>query len=152
MNRDDATKEAGDALEKLGTRVLDAAFKVNRGLCPGPLESAYEMAFCHELAAMQLRFERQKDLPVDYKGTLLDCGYRVDLLIGGKIIIELKCVESLQPIHEARLLTYLKPADKRLGFLNILNVRLFKQGIKRIVNDFPDASRKTISHFRSSRP
>src|SRR5687767_4308054 len=111
-----------DALEWIAARTLDALFEVHRQLGPGLLESAYQMALCHELSRLGLAFEQQKEMPVYYKGVTLDCGYRIDLLVADVIIVELKCTAELLPIHEAQLLTYLKLADKRLGFLVNFNV------------------------------
>jgi GxxExxY protein len=87
------------------------------------------MALCHELARIGVPFERQKDMPVRYKDAALDCGYRIDLLVAGELLIDLKSVESLLPIHEAQLLTYLKLARKPLGLLLNFNVRLLKHGL-----------------------
>ena len=124
-------------IEDIASRVLDAAFEVHRQLGPGLLESTYEMAMCYELSRMRIPFERQKEMPVDYKGIRLDCGYRLDLVVAEEVLVELKAVEGIQPIHEAQLLTYLKLADKRLGLLINFNVRLLKQGVKRLVNGLP---------------
>jgi GxxExxY protein len=125
-------------IEDIAARVLDAAFEVHRHLGPGLLESTYEIAICYELSRMGISFERQREMPVDYKGTRLDCGYRIDLLVANEVLVELKAIEGLQPIHEAQLLTYLKLANKRLGLLINFNVRLLKHGIKRLVNGLPD--------------
>jgi GxxExxY protein len=133
-----------ESLESIGAKLLDAAFEVHRHLGPGLLESTYEMAFCHELARSNLPFERQKDMPVAYKGIHLDCGYRLDVIVAGEILVELKAVESLLPIHEAQLLTYLKLTNRRLGFLINFNVRLLKQGIKRMVNRLPTSASTAI--------
>jgi GxxExxY protein len=125
-------------LEQLAAQILDAAFDVHRHLGPGLLESAYQIALCHELAQLGIPFEQQKPMPLRYKGVLLDCGYRLDVFVAEQIVLELKCVEELLPIHEAQLLTYLKLANKPLGFLINFNVRLLKNGLKRIVNGLPD--------------
>jgi len=126
-----------DGLEKLATQIVNAAFEVHRELGPGLLESTYEMAFCHELHVAGLRFERQKDMPVAYKGIKLDLGYRLDVLVEGEILVELKAVEELLPIHEAQLLSYLKHADKPLGFLINFNVPLIRDGIRRRAHRLP---------------
>jgi GxxExxY protein len=126
-------------LDDLGTRVLDAAFEVHRALGPGLLENAYEMALCHELSLRGIRFERQKDLAVIYKGVRLDCGYRLDVIIEDEIILELKTCDQLIPIHEATLLNYLILSDRRLGYLINFNVRLLKNGIKRMAHNLPEA-------------
>jgi GxxExxY protein len=97
------------------------------------LESAYEECLCHELRLRELNFRRQLDLPVEYKGLKLDCGYKIDLLVQDEVILELKAVEKLLPIHHAQLLTYLKLAHKRVGLLINFNVPLLTQGIIRRV-------------------
>jgi GxxExxY protein len=125
-----------DQLEAIATQVVDAALCVHRELGPGLLESAYEMALCRELNLRDLTFERQKAMPVSYKGTALDCGYRIDVLVEDAIVIELKAVEQLAPIHEAQLFTYLKLAGCHIGFLINFNTRLLKNGLKRIVHKF----------------
>ena len=124
-----------DQLEAIATQVVDAALCVHRELGPGLLESAYEMARCRELNLRDLTFERQKAMPVSYKGTALDCGYRIDVLVEDAIVIELKAVEQLAPIHEAQLFTYLKLAGCHIGFLINFNTRLLKNGLKRIVHN-----------------
>ena len=116
-------------LDELATRVLDAAFEVHRALGPGLLENAYEMALCHELTLRGIRFERQKELAVIYKGVRLDCGYRLDVIVEGEIILELKSCEQLVPIHDATLLNYLILSERQLGYLINFNVRLLKNGI-----------------------
>ena len=103
-------------------------------LGPGLLESAYEECLCRELSIRGLTFERQKPLAVSYKGVKLDCGYRLDVVVGGLVILELKAVDQVEPIHEAQLLTYLKLSGLKLGILINFNVPLLKDGIKRIVN------------------
>ena len=126
-----------DDLDQLATRTLDAAFEVHRELGPGLLENSYEMALCHELSRAGIRFERQKDLPVHYKGVRLDCGYRIDVLVEGALLLELKSCEQLLPLHESVLLNYLKLARCSLGNLINFNVKLLKNGIRRMRND-PD--------------
>ena len=104
------------------------------------MESAYEECLCYELARSGLRFERQVPVPVNYKGLHLDCAYRLDLVVEDAVIIELKAIDELLPIHKAQLLTYLKASGKRVGLLINFNVSVLKNGIKRLVNDFPDES------------
>lgn len=128
-----------EGLEKMATQVVNAAFEVHRELSPGLLESTYEMAFCHELYVAGLRFERQKEMPVAYKGIKLDLGYRLDVLVENQILVELKAVEELLPIHEAQLLSYLKHADKPLGFLINFNVPLIRDGIRRRAHRLPSS-------------
>ncbi|ACM21525.1 PDDEXK_3 family protein [Geotalea daltonii FRC-32] len=119
--------------EFMSAQVIAAAIEVHRNLGPGLLESAYEECLCHEMQLRQIQFERQKPLPVTYKGKHLDCGYRIDIVAGGEILLELKCVEKLMPIHEAQLLTYLKLSGLKTGLLIDFNAVLLKDGIKRFV-------------------
>lgn len=123
-------------LYKLSKIVLDSSIEVHRNLGPGLLESTYEVCLCKELKLRNLNYIRQVPLPVNYKGELLDAEYRVDILIEGELIIELKAVETLLPIHIAQLLTYLKLSDKRLGLLINFNVPRLVDGIKRVANNF----------------
>ena len=97
------------------------------------MESAYEECLCHELHVRELSFQRQVDLPIEYKGLKLNCGYKIDLIVQDEVILELKAVEKLLPIHQAQLLTYLKLAHKRVGLLINFNVPLLTQGIIRRV-------------------
>ncbi|MGC3988697.1 MAG: GxxExxY protein [Chthoniobacteraceae bacterium] len=127
-----------DQIDQLATRVLDAAFEVHRLLGPGLLENAYEMALCHELSLAGISFERQKPLAVVYKGVNLDCGYRLDVLIEDTLVLELKSCDQLIPIHEATFLNYLKLSGCPLGYLINFNVRLLKNGIKRIANQLSE--------------
>ena len=120
--------------DKLSKEIIGAAIEVHRYLGPGLLESAYEECLCRELAIREITFERQKPLAVSYKGVKLDCGYRLDVVVGGLIILELKAVDQVESIHEAQLLTYLKLSDLKLGILINFNVPLLKDGITRIVN------------------
>jgi len=128
------------SFNELTERVIGACIEIHRALGPGLLESAYEECLCYELSQTGIKFERQKPLPVHYKDVNLDCGYRLDLVVEEKIIIELKAVESLLPIHEAQLLTYLKLSGITLGLLINFNVAMLKHGIKRIVNNFQDSA------------
>jgi GxxExxY protein len=118
----------------LSGEVIGAAIEVHRLLGPGLLESAYELALEHELNLRGLRVERQKAIPLEYKGMTLGDGFRIDLLVQGQVIIEVKAVDSIQPIHEAQLLTYLRLTDKRLGLLINFNEKTIKEGVKRVVN------------------
>ena len=120
--------------DELSNLIIGAAIEVHRILGPGLLESAYEQCLCHELTLKDISFERQKPLPVTYKGISLDCGYRLDILVEKLVIVELKTVEHIEPIHEAQLLTYLKLSDLWLGLLMNFNVLVLKEGIRRIVN------------------
>jgi len=117
----------------LSTKIYDGIFSVHRALGPGLLESAYEICLKKELEDMGLWVETQKSVPLVYKGIELDAGYRVDLMIEQKIILELKAVEAIFPVHRAQLLTYLKLTGCSLGFLVNFNVALVKDGITRMV-------------------
>ena len=123
-------------IDRIAKELVDAAFKVHSSLGPGLLESAYEACIAHELTKRGYRVERQKPQPVIYEGLEIEVGYRLDLLVEDVIIIELKAVEQLAPIHQAQLLTYLKLSNKQLGFLINFNVPLIKNGIRRIANQF----------------
>lgn len=121
--------------EGLTEKIIGAAIEVHRVLGPGLLESAYEECLCHELHLRDLKFQRQLALPVSYKGINLDCGYRVDVLVEDAVVLELKCVEHIAPVHEAQLLTYLKLLDKRVGLIVNFHVSaLTRGGIVRKVN------------------
>lgn len=151
-NRRDAETQRGidsSASSRLGgeleinvitERVIGACIEIHKQLGPGLLESAYEECLCHELTLAGLRFERQKPLPVSYKSVRLDCGFRLDLVVEGKVIVELKTVDQLAPIHDAQLLTYLKLSGLTVGLLINFNVPVLKDGLKRIVNNFQDSS------------
>jgi len=123
-------------LNKLSKIILDSSIEVHRNLGPGLLESVYEVCLCKELNLRDINLQRQVSLPVEYKNEKLDADFRIDVLIENEIIIELKAVEFLLPVHEAQLLTYLKLADKRLGFLINFNVPKLVDGFKRRVNNF----------------
>jgi GxxExxY protein len=120
---------------ELTQQIIGAAIEVHRLLGPGLLESAYEECPCCELQARNLMFERQKPIPLVYKDTKLDCGYRLDLLVEGRVVVELKGVGALAPIHDAILLTYLKLSGHRIGLLINFNVGLLKDGLKRFRMD-----------------
>jgi GxxExxY protein len=111
--------------------IIGAAIEVHRLLGPGLLESAYEECLCHELYLRGMSFERQVALPVSFKGILLDCGYKIDLVVESEVVIELKAVERILPVHEAQLLTYLKLSGKHVGLLINFNVPLLARGIIR---------------------
>ena len=118
-------------LNQCTEQIIGAAIEVHRALGPGLLESAYEECLCRELAVRSIPFERQRPLPVDYKGTRLDCGYRLDLLVAGSVVVEIKSVSNLEPIHDAQMLTYLKLGGWKLGLLINFNVPVLKDGIHR---------------------
>ncbi|HEX8463605.1 MAG TPA: GxxExxY protein [Abditibacterium sp.] len=120
-------------LNILSGEVIDAAMDVHREIGPGLLESAYEECLCYELTERGIKFRRQVELPVRYKSVNLNCGYRLDIVIEDLIILELKAVASLEPIHTAQILTYLRLSGLSLGFLLNFNVPLLKDGVKRLV-------------------
>lgn len=121
-------------LERLATELVDAAFTVHSALGPGLLESAYQACLVHELRRRGLAVQCEVALPVHYAGLAIDAGYRLDMLLENAIIIENKSTRSVTPLHVSQLLTYLKLADKRLGFLINWNVPRIKDGIRRLVN------------------
>ena len=118
-------------LNQCTEQIIGAAIEVHRALGPGLLESTYEECLCRELAVRSIPFERQRPLPVEYKGTKLDCGYRLDLLVAGTVVVEIKSVSNLEPIHDAQMLTYLKLGGWKLGLLINFNVPVLKDGIHR---------------------
>jgi len=126
----------GSALNDITGRVIGAAIEVHRTLGPGLLESAYEACLAYELADGGLKVEQQKPLPITYKGVTLDTGYRLDLLVDGKVIVEVKAVDRLVPIHQAQLLSYLKRSDLNVGLLINFNVKVLKDGIQQVVQKF----------------
>ncbi|MFZ0479481.1 MAG: GxxExxY protein [Terriglobales bacterium] len=131
-----------DRLDQISRRIIGAAIEVHRHLGPGLLESAYQSCLAFELRQLGLGVEEQKPLAVVYKDVKLDCGYRLDLVVENEIVVEIKAVEKLLPIHEAQLLSYLRLAHKKVGLLINFHVPMLKSGLKRIVNEFPDERRK----------
>ena len=119
---------------QLTNEIIGSAIEVHRNLGPGLLESTYEECMAFELQERDLTVERQLELPVLYKGNQLEQNYRIDLLVNNQVIIELKSIKKIEPIHDAQLLTYLKLANKKYGLLLNFNVPIMKQGIKRLLN------------------
>ncbi len=119
--------------DDLSNKVIGLALDVHRELGPGLLESTYQQCLAYELSKAEIIFELEKELPVKYKNVYLDCGYRIDLLIDNKLIIELKCTDKLLPIHEAQIMTYMKLSEIKIGLLINFNVMMLKNGIKRFV-------------------
>jgi GxxExxY protein len=119
-------------LNDLSERIIGCALRVHQGLGPGLLESAYEACLAYELEKAGLKVERQKPMPVSYREVAIDCGYRVDMIVADSVIVELKAIDQIAPMHEAQLLTYLKLSGKRVGLLINFNVKLLKQGIRRL--------------------
>ena len=125
-------------INDLTGEVIGAAIEVHKHLGPGLLESAYEECLCYELRSREIAYERQKPLPINYKQVRLDCGYRLDLVVEGKIILELKSCEKIEDIHKAQLLTYLKLSNLKLGLIFNFNVPVMKEGIVRLVNNLEE--------------
>ena len=119
--------------ESVASGAIECAFRVHRQLGPGLLESVYEACLLHELKKSGLRFESQRILPVIYDGLKLDAGLRLDVVVQGQVILELKAVETLLPVHQAQVLTYLKLTGFRLGLLINFNTVLLKDGVRRVV-------------------
>ena len=130
MNRDELVLRS-NALSK---RIIGAAIEVHRQTGPGLLESAYEACLCRELELSKVPFTRQAPVALDYKGLILECGYRLDVLVGGLVIVEIKSVEKLQPIHSLQLATYLKLSGLWLGLLINFNEPTLRDNFKRVVN------------------
>jgi GxxExxY protein len=122
-----------EKLNQITYEIIGAAYKVHSTLGPGLLESAYEVCLEYELLKKGFKVERQKPLPVIYEDVKLDAGYRIDLLVEDDVIVELKAVEEIAPIHQAQIMTYLKLSDRKLGLLMDFNVTNMKKGIKRII-------------------
>jgi GxxExxY protein len=123
-------------IEEIASEIVDSALRVHVALGPGLLESAYEICLAFELRKRGFSVELQKIQPVVYDGVIIDAGYRLDLLVENLVVVELKVVDQLLPIHHAQILTYLKLSKKSLGFLINFNVPLLKQGIRRVVCNF----------------
>lgn len=119
--------------DSLTEQIIGAAIQVHRELGPGRLESAYEACLCHELSLNNLKVERQKAIPISYKGIKLDAGYRLDLVVENQVIVEIKAISELLPVHEAQLLSYLKQVGGGRGLLINFNVKLLKHGLRRLI-------------------
>ena len=123
---------------EIAKQVVDAAFKIHTTLGPGLLESVYETVLAHELAKRGFQVTRQQAIPITWEGIHLEAGFRADLIVESKVIVEIKSVEALAPVHRKQLLTYLRLADKRLGLMINFNVELIRDGIVRVVNHLPE--------------
>jgi GxxExxY protein len=123
---------------EVAKQIVDAAYRVHTSLGPGLLESAYEAVLAYELEKRGLRTVRQQAVPIIYQGTRIEMGFRADLIVEDNVIVEIKSVEAIAPVHKKQLLTHLRLADKRLGLLINFNVALIKDGITRIANGMPD--------------
>ena len=126
-------KEKNIEFTELSNKVIGCAIEVHKALGLGLLESTYQQCLCHELRLNHIDFEIEKPLPVVYKDCRLDCGYRIDILVEGEIVVELKSVEHLKPIHEAQILSYMKLSNMKYGFLINFNVTLLKKGLKSFI-------------------
>ena len=120
-------------VDRLTHRIIGLAMRVHTCLGPGLLESAYERCLCHEFDHNSLVYERQVELPLNYGGILLECGYRADIVVADAVLLELKSVEDILPLHEAQLLTYLRLSKTHVGLLINFNVRFLRDGLKRMV-------------------
>lgn len=132
-------------MRELTGKIIGAAIEIHKALGPGLLESAYEECLAYEMRLRGCGFERQVPLPVAYKGVSLDCGYRLDFVVQKAVVLELKAVDTLLPIHEAQLLTYLKLGGWTVGLLINFNVPVLKNGIKRIVHNYKEVSAPSAS-------
>lgn len=120
------------AINELSGQIIGSAIEVHTELCPGLLESAYEVCLCKELSIREIPFRRQVPVPVEYKGTKLDAGYQIDLLVDERIVVELKSVETLTDVHKTQILTYMKLLDVELGLLMNFNVARLMDGLARL--------------------
>ena len=130
-----------ERLNKITETIIGVAINIHRALGQGLLESAYEVCMVYDLIQVGMKVEQQKPLPVVYRGVKLECGYRLDLMIENEVVVEIKSIDKLLPIHKAQLMSYLKLADCKVGLLINFNVELLKDGIQRVVNNFPDSPR-----------
>ena len=133
---------------EISQQIVDAAFKIHSTLGPGLLESSYQAILIYELQKRGLLVEAEKQVPVTYESIKLDIGFRADLIVEDKVIVELKSVEQIAPVHKKQLLTYLRLADKRLGLLINFGAPLIKDGITRIVNHLVETPQTQPPPFR----
>ena len=141
--------EEKERLDLITRRIIGAAIEVHKAVGPGLLESAYQACLAFELRERKLKVDEQVPLPLLYKEVKLDCGYRIDLIVEDAVIVEIKAVEHLAPIHEAQLLSYLRLTNKTVGLLINFHSRVLKEGLKRIVNEFPDSASSAFSAVSS---
>ncbi len=141
MAQVEAELTQAETLNRITESIIGAAIDVHRALGPGLLESAYEACLAFEIVERGLKVEQQKPLPVVYREVKLDCGYRLDLLVEGSVIVEVKAVDHLMPVHQAQLLSYLKLSGCHVGLLINFNVKVLRDGLRRVVNDFPESPR-----------
>jgi GxxExxY protein len=141
-------RDQSEYIEKLASIVIDTAFHLHRDLGPGLLESVYEAVLAHELGARGMRVERQKPVPIHYHGVQLDEGFRLDLLVEQRLVVELKSVEEIHPVHPKQVLTYLRLMDLPLGLLINFGAPLLKQGLKRVVNRHEERREERVTLSR----
>ncbi len=134
-----------DQLDLITRRIIGAAIQVHKALGPGLLESAYQACLAYELGELGLKVEQEKPLPVVYRQVRVDCGYRMDLVVEDRVIVEIKAVEALAPIHNAQMMSYLRLSSLHVGLLINFHVRVLKDGIRRVVNEYPDSAISAIS-------
>jgi len=133
----------------LTPEIIGAAIKIHRRLGPGLLESAYEACLAYELEQMGFQVQRQKPVPLIYEGVKLECGFRADLVVGGRTVVEVKCKDALHPVDEAQLLSHLRLLDLRVGLLINFHVVLLKDGIKRMVNNYQEIEEELLPDERN---
>lgn len=136
---------------RITDQIIASAINVHRSLGPGLLESTYEACLVYELLKRNLQLEQQKKLPVVYEKVQLNCAYRVDIIVERKVIVEVKAVECLTPVHEAQLLSYLKLSRCKVGLLLNFNVKYLRQGVRRLVNNFPISAPSALSAVKTRR-
>jgi GxxExxY protein len=129
---------SAESLNQLTSLIIQAAIRVHKALGPGLLETAYLNCLCFELSSSGIAIETQKTIPLVYRGVKIDCAYRADLIVAGQVLVEVKALESTAPIHAQQLYTYIRLADLRVGLLLNFGARTMKDGVKRVVNDFPE--------------
>ena len=140
-----AASAQADQLNAITEQIIGAAMDVHRIIGPGLLESAYEVCLAFELRSRGFRVEQQKSIPVIYKEVKLDCGYRLDIVVNDRVIVEVKAIDRLTAVHDAQLLSYLRLMNCRVGLLLNFHCTMLKHGIRRIVNDFPISANSAIS-------
>lgn len=143
MNAENAKVTEKERMDQITNNIIGDAIEVHRALGPGLLESEYEACLAFELVEHGLKIERQKPLPVVYRDVKLDCGYRLDILVEESVVVEIKVVDQLAPIHRAQLLSYFRLSGCKVGLLINFNVKVLKNGIVRMVNNFPDSQRSS---------
>ncbi|HUO57322.1 MAG TPA: GxxExxY protein [bacterium] len=133
-------EEIDPETDRIAKEVVDSAYQVHLNLGPGLLENAYEVCLAHEISQRGLKVEQQVAVPLNYKGARMNVGFRLDLLVADRVVVEIKAVEQLAPVHRAQVITYLKLSDKKLGFLINFNESILKNGLERIALSKPRKS------------